>query len=430
MNDRQLLADFIEGLLSEEETANVQSRLDQEPELAIQFNELKAFFEEEGTLPELPVPPGLYDVTLATLEFEGLVSPSPESSSPDPIPGNLVAATMDRLEVEGLVQPITVGQRSPFFSFLGLFLALLLAFGGGWWLRPFLNSSEGNDGPKGSPSRATIHGDELDDLRLEVKVLKNRLRGIKSLNDGKENSQSLEIVALKHSTESLTEQLRKERRKLAQLTGREQELTNRLSKVVEESEQIEKSLAAALESAKTRQLEKNSILAVLAGKELELTQSLTREEQQRIELTKLNSKIRLELSDKKRLKKSALALKERLNKIEKGSVQTPMVVKDAQHLDYWDGAWKSVSNGVKLAPGTLLRAESSRTMLRFGQRSLRLVAGYFQVTGADRLIAVPLNSAAPDDEIVASRQSGSASPEGSREDRLNPIQGIFDRLRN
>ncbi|MDF1667761.1 MAG: hypothetical protein P1V97_38850 [Planctomycetota bacterium] len=428
MNDLQLLSDLIEGLLSPESKAELQERLELEPELRAQFSELKSLFDERADLAVYPVPPGLCDATLAILEIEGLV-PKLDSVLVEELPDGLIAATMSRLEDEGLVQSSAAKPSSPLYSVALTLIVLLLAFAGGWILRPMFSLSATNQDSSSTPVPASPEKSELESLRLQVKLLEDQLLEFQKEENDKTLRENTEIIALRQSNAGLSTRLAEEKRRSEKLATRELKLKKRLDNLDAVGKKNNAAFIAVQTQTKRIERSHKDVLAKLAAKELRLRLILEREEENLRKLALLNSALNRERTNNERTRESLLVARNRLSAVAKKSAVF-MIVKDAQHLDYWDGAWKSVVNGVKLAPGTLLRAESSRTMLRFEQRSLRLVAGYFQVTGSDKLIAVPLTSSAPEDEIVASRRSPQSSPAGNRDERLDPLQGIFNRLRN
>lgn len=423
MNDQQKLADLIEGLLPDDDAAKLRERIAAEPDLREQYQALQSLFNERAELFEHPVPAGLEDSTLAILEIEGLVQSGSAAVTPT-LPEGLITATMARLEDEGLVEAKpSNGSRLPALCLI--LLGLCLAFSLGWWLKPSARA-----GDKVVPVEKDLLPSGINEsLKLQVKSLEDQIQALRE-KESRPQAANTEVLALQKSNESLRKELSQKRVEVAQARKDAEDLKNRLAGSIEEREAALKSLAELKESAKERKRAYDQVLARLSSKSQELQQVQKSEAESKVELAKVKGTLeeqRVRIQD---MDGRYLALRKELEGVRGRSVAATMLVKDAQFLDYWDGAWKPVVNGVKLPAGTLLRAEGSRTMLRFEQRSLRLVAGFFQVRGKDRLISVPLNPISPGDEIVASRRGSPSYQEPNRGGRIDPIQGIFNRLRD
>lgn len=423
MNDPQKLADLIEGLLPDDDAAKLRERIAAEPDLREQYQALQSLFNERAELVEHPVPAGLEDSTLAILEIEGLVQSSGAAFTPT-VPEGLITATMARLEDEGLVEARpSRGSRLP--ALFLMLLGLCLAFSLGWWLKPSAPAGDRVVPLETGPAPSRIN----ESLKLQVKSLEDQIQALRDKESRPPTAKS-EMLALQKSNESLREELLQRTEDVAQARKEAEELKSRLSESIKERKAALKSLAELQESADETKRAYKGALARLSSKSLELGRLQKSDAKSKAELAKVEGTLEKQRVRIRDMDGRYLALRKELESVRGRSVAATMLVKDAQFLDYWDGAWKPVVNGVKLPAGTLLRAEGSRTMLRFEQRSLRLVAGFFQVRGKDRLISVPLNPVSPGDEIVASRRGSPSNQEPNREGRIDPIQGIFNRLRD
>lgn len=97
--DLDTLCAYVEDLLPTKQRREVEAALGEDEQLAATAAAVAGLFDNNIALPTPPVPDHLIELTLATLETEGLVE-----SSPVAVPPHLVATTLARLEDEALVE--------------------------------------------------------------------------------------------------------------------------------------------------------------------------------------------------------------------------------------------------------------------------------------------------------------------------------------
>ena len=122
--DLDTLALSLEGALTEDQQQQVDEACRQDPQLAVQRQELQALLAEQAVLPDVPCPDGLLARTLATLDHQGVFAED------EAVPAHLLDETLDALEREGLMAPGPRPSSSAFYRVLRAAAILLLVCGG------------------------------------------------------------------------------------------------------------------------------------------------------------------------------------------------------------------------------------------------------------------------------------------------------------